>query len=72
MVRLYCDKCGVRIEDRYYTVAFTEHCVNKEHKKTDDLEKIAAYITCVKPTALEELSSQKMYCVNCKNELDCK
>ena len=73
MVKLFCDRCGERITDKYYTVAFTEHYVDGEHKTMDALEgAISACVTYIKPTALEELNSQKMYCSECKNKLECK
>ena len=73
MVKLFCDRCGERITDKYYTVAFTEHYINGEHKAMDALEgTIAAYVTEIRPTVLEQLSSQKMYCSECKNKLECK
>lgn len=69
MVKLYCDRCEKRITDKYYTIAFTEHCVDCRCETTSKLSTIDTYI---RPTALEELSSQKMYCSDCKNKLEYK
>lgn len=73
VIKLFCDRCGERITDKYYTVAFTEHYVDSKHRATDTLEgTIAAYSTYIEPTALEKLNSQKMYCSECKNKLEYK
>lgn len=68
MIKLFCDKCGEKITDKYYTIAFTEHDL------CSDMAKIAlAHGTVLesyyKPTAFEELNSQIMYCKTCKDKL---
>lgn len=68
MVRLYCDICGKEIKDKYYTVAFTEHYMMSGYLEG----KISSIDTYIKPTAFEELNSQKMYCSECKNKLERK
>lgn len=64
MVKLYCDKCGEEIKDKYYTVAFTEHYINNGYSDG----KLSTIDTYIRPTPLEELNSQKMYCSECKNK----
>lgn len=70
MVKLFCDRCGERIIDKYYTIAFTECYVDGKYRVSDCA--IDALSTYVKPTLLEELNSQKMYCSECKNKLEFK
>lgn len=66
MVKLYCDKCGKEIKDKYYTVAFTEHYTMSVYSDG----KLSTIDTYIRPTAFEELNSQKIYCSECKNKLE--
>ena len=69
MIKLFCDRCGEKITDKYYTVAFTEHYTDG---RCEAMGKLSTIDTYIRPTALEELSSQKMYCSDCKNKLEYK
>lgn len=73
MVKLYCDRCGERIIDKYYTMSFTEHYTNS-FNKVSDIAKISDTLTtictCIEPTELEKLNSKKVYCDKCKKEIE--
>lgn len=63
MVKLFCDRCGAEIVDRYYTFSFMENSLLGEEEK-------ASYSTTyshTKKTAYKELCSVPMYCSNCKD-----
>ena len=63
MVKLFCDRCGAEIVDKYYTLSFMENRLFGEEEK-------ASYSTTyshTKKTAYQELCSEPMYCGNCKD-----
>lgn len=72
MVKLYCDKCGKEITDKYYTVCFAEHYIRAKTAIENLSDSISTISTYIKPTAFEELNSHKMYCSKCKVELECE
>lgn len=65
MVKLYCDKCGEEIKDKYYTVNILEH---ETRTKSSSYDMATAYSSYTRENALEMLNSQKMYCKKCEND----
>lgn len=64
MVKLFCDRCGAEIVDKYYTFSFVENRLFGEEEK-------ASYSTTyshTKKTAYKELCSEPMYCSSCKDK----
>lgn len=67
MVKIYCDRCGEEIKDRYYTINFWEH---ETHPKNCGYDMATACSSYSSESALEMLNSQKMYCKKCRNEIE--
>ena len=68
MVKLYCDKCGKEIKDKYYTININEHDKYSTNKISTDDCIATAY--SARDDALKMLNSQKMYCKNCKDKVE--
>ena len=77
MIKLYCNRCGKEIKDKYYTMSFTEHYTNSVNKLSNitisgtlTTATVDTYITYIEPTELEKLNSKKVYCDKCKKEIE--
>lgn len=69
MVKIHCDRCGAEIkEDYYYTINVGKADLNP---KCDFSLVAEAMSTCTSPekSPFEKLSSQRMYCKNCADDV---
>lgn len=68
MVKLCCDRCGKEIEALYYTISFWPYYTNPKYNEYDCATACASSYT--RESALQVLNSQKMYCCECKEEIE--
>lgn len=67
MVKLYCDRCGKEIKDKYLTINFWEYDINARYEISTVADcSLSSYN---RTSALQELNSQKMYCKHCIEEV---
>lgn len=72
MVKIYCDKCGAEIkEEHYYTITIGKAELNPkyEYSINDCASAMSAYSREPEKSPYEKLSSQKMYCKDCKDKV---
>lgn len=68
MVKIFCDKCGEEIKDKYYTVNFYNYDVNPKNDLTSYCTASASSNS--RDGMLTMLNSQKMYCAKCKHDIE--
>lgn len=73
MVKIYCDKCGAEIKgEHYYTITVGKAELNPkyEYSISDCASAISAYGREPENSPYEKLSSQQMYCKDCKDKVE--
>ena len=70
MVKIHCDRCGAEIkEEYYYTITIGKADLNPKCDINDLASAMSNYNYIPEKSPYEKLSSQKMYCEDCKNEI---
>ena len=69
MVKIHCDRCGKEIKERYYTVNIYGYDTNPKY---DYYTEAACASSCsnVRDETLRRLNAIKMYCNDCKDEIE--
>lgn len=67
MIKLYCDKCGEEIKDKYYTINVCEQKISSKRNSLQELADAFSNSNYESKTPYGELSSQTMYCEKCKD-----
>lgn len=67
MIKMYCDRCGVEIEDKYYTLAFCVHDLKSRDSYANACA-ADAYSNSV-TNMLTKLKSESMYCEKCRDQI---
>ena len=71
MVKIHCDRCGAEIkEDYYYTINIGKTDLNPKCDLSVFAEAISACASSTtKKSPFEKLSSQRMYCKSCADDV---
>ena len=68
MIKLYCNRCGKEIKEEYY---YTVNIYKTElHPKTSISALADAMSAYTEKSSYERLSSEKMYCKECKDDIE--
>ena len=71
MVKIHCDRCGREIkEDYYYAINIGKAELNPKYDYTLIAYGAVAFDNTPEKSPFEKLSSQKMYCEMCKNDIE--
>lgn len=73
MVKLHCDRCGAEIKgEHYYTIIIGKAELNPkyEYSISDCANALSAAAYTPEKSPYEKLSSQVMYCEECKSEVE--
>ena len=73
MVKIHCDRCGKEIvEEYYYTIYIGKAELNPkyEYSITSCANALSAYSHEAENSPYEKLSSQVMYCEECKDDIE--
>lgn len=69
MVKIHCDRCGKEIKEKYYyTITIGKADLNPKYDYSTEACG-TAYNYAPEKSPYEKLSSQKMYCKNCADEV---
>lgn len=71
MVKIHCDRCGKEIKgEHYYTIIIGKAELNPKYTITDCANAINAAAYIPEKSPYEKLSSQVMYCEECKDDIE--
>lgn len=71
MVKLHCDRCGKEIVgEHYYTISIYKENINPKRTFTDCADALSSMASSWQDNLLSKLKAQKMYCEDCKDEID--
>ena len=71
MVRIYCDRCKSEIkEEHYYTINVGKADLNPKYELSTVADAMSAYSSVLQEKSpFEKLSSQRMYCKKCADDI---
>lgn len=70
MIKIHCDRCGKELKDEYYLINIYKEGTNRVATITDCATAISNVAYNMREDALKMLNSKKMYCENCKEEIE--
>lgn len=71
MVKIHCDRCDKEIVgEHYYTINIYKEDINPKHTFTDYAEALSNVASSLQEGMIAKLNAQKMYCEECKHEID--
>ena len=70
MVKLHCDRCGVEIQHKYYTVNIYGHDTNPQPSVSTAYASAACCSSNTREDILRTLNATKMYCDKCRLEIE--
>ena len=71
MVKIHCDRCGKEIkEEYYYAINIGKVDLNPQYDINVFASAMSAAAYTPEKSPFEKLSSQKMYCEECKDEIE--
>lgn len=69
MIKIHCDRCGKEIKNKYYTINFNSYDADPQYDYNTTCY-ATGYSTNSREGVLKMLNSQKMYCEDCKKEIE--
>ena len=71
MVKIHCDRCGKEIVgEHYYTIIIGKAELNPKYSISDCANALSAAAYAPEKSPYEKLSSQVMYCEECKGDIE--